>query len=330
MRRIFTWLLVGAVVALALAAGIDALRDRGDSEPALAEAAPAAPTVTRAARAPGMDFAASSLRTAGLSGGLIYADEDCAVHALTFPDLQPGPVGDLAPRAEQVGSSCRLASPGPRGVPYRIGCRRGRVEVTNASGNILARYPGCAPVWGPGNAVGLVRDGGVVKLIGPVAAPEVVRERILLTRSRVERELRSAWRGYRFAVTEFIWLEPRRVAAIVQARKRRETVDLLAVFVGGRLLSVPGYGYDGLTDLRVSPRGSFVTARIVEPGGLAVVDRNGETARPALRHGDAIAWSYDERWIAEATSDGVYVFRADESSPVFVHIPIAARDLMWR
>ena len=114
---------------------------------------------------------------------------------------------------------------------------------------------------------------------------------------------------------------------IVEARKRRETVDLLAVFAGGRLLSVPGYGYDGLTDLRMSPRGSFVTARIVEPGGLAVVNRNGETARPALRHGDAIAWSDDERWIAEATSDGVYVFRADES--VFVNLPIVARDLVW-
>jgi hypothetical protein len=329
VRRILTWLLVGAVVALGVAAGLDALRGGDDPEPAAEAAEPPPPTVIRAASGPGLEAAASTLRAAGLSGGLTYADEDCAVHALTLPDLASIPVGDLSPRPEQVGSSCKLVPPQPRGVPYRIRCRHGRVEVTNASGKILARYEGCAPVWGPGEGFGLVRDGGVVKLAGPVAAPGYAYERVVLSRARVERELRAAWSGYRFAVTEFIWLGGNRLAAVVEARKRRETVELLAVFAHGRLLSMPGYGYDGLTDLRTSPNGSFVTARIVEPGGLAVVDRNGETARPALRHGDAIAWSYDERWIAEATPDGIYVFRADESSPVFVNIPVVARDLTW-
>jgi hypothetical protein len=329
VRRVLTWLVVGTVVVLGIAAGIDALRGGDEPELAAVEAEPSPPTVTRSASGPGMEFAASTLRAAGLSGGLSYADEECAVHALTLPDLASIPAGELSPRAVRAGGSCKLTPPGARGVPYRIRCRHGRVEVTNASGKILARYEGCAPVWGPGEGFGLVRDGGVVKLAGPVAAPGYVHEQVVLSRARVERELRRAWSGYRFAVTEFIWLSANRLAVIVEARKRRETVDLLAVFTRGRLLSMPGYGYDGLTDLRTSPRGSFVTARIVEPGGLAVVDRNGETARPALRHGDAIAWSYDERWIAEATSDGIYVFRADESSPVFVQIPIIARDLVW-
>jgi hypothetical protein len=329
VRRILTWLLVGAVFALGVAAGLDALRGGDDPEPTAAEAEPAPPTETRAASDPGMELAASTLKTAGLSGGLTYADEDCAVHALSLPDLASVPVGDLSPRPEQVGDSCKLTPLNPMGIPYRIRCRHGRVEVTNASGKVLARYEGCAPVWGPGEGVGLVRDGGVVELAGPVAAPELVRERVLLSRAQLERELRGAWSGYRFAVIEFTWLGGNRLAVVVEARKRRETVELLAVFVGGRLLAVPVYGYDGLTDLRTSPRGSFVTARIVEPGGLAVVDRSGETARPALRHGDAIAWSYDERWIAEATADGIYVFRAGESSPVFVNIPVVARDLTW-
>jgi hypothetical protein len=60
------------------------------------------------------------------------------------------------------------------------------------------------------------------------------------------------------------------------------------------------------------------------------VDRDGGYVRLALGTGDALAWSPDEEWIAEATADGIYVYPADEPNPRFIHISIVARDLVWR
>jgi hypothetical protein len=49
-----------------------------------------------------------------------------------------------------------------------------------------------------------------------------------------------------------------------------------------------------------------------------------------MRHGDALAWSPDERWVAQATAGGIFVFRAGEPNPELLHVPILARDLVWR
>ncbi len=333
MRRIATWLLVGAVAALGVAAGVDALGGGEEPERSEAEPQPRARTTTEAEES-GLAEAAVDLREAGVQGGVLtYADEDCAVHSLTLPDLEPHP----APTEHACRFTVSLgdvvsfgrAHPDP-GLFYTAECRNGRVDVLTADGHPLARYRGCAPAWRADGALSLIRAGAIIELSGP-SEPRIVRERVVLSRADVAREVRRAgWTGYRFTVEEIAWLSGKRLAAIVQARRRRETVELLGVFSGSRLVSEPGYGYDGLTGLRPSPTGAFVAARIASPGGLAVVDRDGETARPAIRHGDALTWSPDERWIAEATADVIYVFRADEPSPQFVHIPIVARDLFWR
>jgi hypothetical protein len=95
-------------------------------------------------------------------------------------------------------------------------------------------------------------------------------------------------------------------------------------------VTAPTAAYEDLGALRLSPSGGFVAAQIADPGGVVVVDRDGAPVRPLVRHGSALAWSPDERWIAEATEEGIYVFPADGGTPRVYVLPIVARDLVWR
>src|SRR5207342_3900180 len=47
------------------------------------------PTATAAIQAREADLAVSQLREAGVTGTLTYSDEDCRLHAVTLPDLEP-------------------------------------------------------------------------------------------------------------------------------------------------------------------------------------------------------------------------------------------------
>lgn len=338
MRRIATWLLVGAVVALGVAAGIDALRGEAEPGRATAEAEPDPSTTRSAPVEPTLVDARADLRAAGVSGVLTYADEDCRLHSVTLPDLEPhpGPEGETCTVGSTVGNEFLFGEspPAPYGGPtYR--CRRGWIELLTPDNSILARARGaCQVAWRPNGSPTFLRNGEVMRFAAcPEDSPGTVPircSRAVLTHAYLAREfLRASWIGFEFAVEELQWLSDARFAAIVRARRGRASDDVLAVFEGRRLVFLPGFGYDGLAGLRPSPSGAFVAARIGR-GGLAVVDRDGRPARPAVRTGDALAWSPDERWIAEATSDGIYVFRADERNPAILHVPIVARDLVWR
>lgn len=83
MRRIATWLLIGAVAALGLAAAVDALR--GDDEVVVAERSTS--TISGLAEEP--ELAVRQLREAGVQGVLTYSDDDCRLHAVSLPDLEP-------------------------------------------------------------------------------------------------------------------------------------------------------------------------------------------------------------------------------------------------
>lgn len=86
MRRIATWLLVGAVAALGVAAAVDALR--GDVEP-VREARPPEATTTTPGLTGQAGPAAARLRDARITGVLTYADDDCQLRAVSLPDLEP-------------------------------------------------------------------------------------------------------------------------------------------------------------------------------------------------------------------------------------------------
>jgi hypothetical protein len=87
MRRIATWLLVAAVVALGVVAAYDALR----SEEVVAREPAPAPTTTAAIEALTGQAgpAAARLRDARVAGVLTYSDDDCRLSAVSFPDLEP-------------------------------------------------------------------------------------------------------------------------------------------------------------------------------------------------------------------------------------------------
>ena len=79
-----TWVLVGAVAALGLAAWVDALR--GGEEVARAPA-------PEASAVPGLlertEKTVLALREVGVGGVLTYSDDDCRLHAVSPPALEP-------------------------------------------------------------------------------------------------------------------------------------------------------------------------------------------------------------------------------------------------
>lgn len=324
MRRILTWLLLGAVVALGAAAGIDALRG---GEPKRAERRSATPARAETTTGPASPEAAVAvaLREAGISGILEFSDEDCETHAVSLPDLTARPSG--------VGGACSFADTA-NATDYAVGCNGGRVSIDDPrqAPYALVRAD-CEPAWKPDGRPTLLRDGEVVE---PHPCPDggivpMRCSRELLSGEDLVRELRGAgWRGFRFAVEELLWLSDSRAAAIVRARSRDDRGELLVVFDSRRLVTAPTAAYEDLAALRLSPSRSFVAAQIADPGGIVVVDRDGAPVRPLVRHGSALAWSPDERWIAEATEEGVYVFPADGGTPRVYVLPIVARDLIWR
>ena len=83
MGRTATWLLVAAVAARGVAAAVDALRGEGEH----VVAAPTNGAVPDRAAESGT--AVRQLREAGVIGVLTYSDEDCRLHAVSLPELEP-------------------------------------------------------------------------------------------------------------------------------------------------------------------------------------------------------------------------------------------------
>jgi hypothetical protein len=83
MRRWLTWFVVAGLVALGLAAAVDALQ----GEERVREPEARAPAVPGLADEP--EQAIRQLREAGVSGVLTYADEECRLHAVSLPELEP-------------------------------------------------------------------------------------------------------------------------------------------------------------------------------------------------------------------------------------------------
>ena len=339
MRRILTWLLLWAVVALGAAAGIDALRG---GEPKRAERRSATPARAEATTGPASPEAAVAvaLREAGISGILEFSDEDCETHAVSLPDLTARPSG--------VGGACSFADTA-NATDYAVGCNGGRVSIDDPrqAPYALVRAD-CEPAWKPDGRPTLLRDGEVVE---PHPCPDggivpMRCSRELLSGEDLVRELRGA--GSNATPRMRTPMPPSRSTScrpssgwsrdagrrfgciIVRARSRDDRGELLVVFDSRRLVTAPTAAYEDLAALRLSPSRSFVAAQIADPGGIVVVDRDGAPVRPLVRHGSALAWSPDERWIAEATEEGVYVFPADGGTPRVYVLPIVARDLIWR
>jgi hypothetical protein len=310
MRRLGTALVLAAVLALGIAAAVDALRSGEQAAPA-----PLSP--------PQVDRAelVASLRGAGVSGVLTYSDARCRLRAVTLPDLLPHPAPGI--RACRVpsrsGRMLRFGRPGAD--PQRIvvaRCRRGVVEVGPLGARPFARFRGCAPAWRPDGTLTAVRDGAVV---------ELASSRVLLSRSGLGGAFSQAgWVRLDYTVEEIAWLDSETLVAVVRAGARGP--ELLTVLRKGRLAATPLID-DDLSELRTSPGGRNAAARATGRVRLLALDAQGR--RMALPRGAlGVAWSPDERWTAVATGNGIVLLREGRGRPGVLRLPLAATDLVWR
>ena len=330
MGRTGTWLLVAAVGVLAVAATVDAVRGRGGEQ---ASEPPA--TTTEPARRRGPEgeawrrSAGERLRVRGVRGELLWVDAECRLSALALPAL--------ADVASVRGSACEFTtSPGGTFAANRLvvspngrataSCTGGEVEVRGPA-DALMGFRGCAPAWTPDGRLTLVRDGGLVAVParcvdeGTCARPVLSRADLRRVFGRVPWELREP------VLKEVAWLSEETYAAIVSDRATRQ--DLIAVMRGRSLVTAPPFGYDLLTDLRASPRGTYAAA-LINRRALVFVDNRGRYQASGLRSAHAVTWSPDEQWTAAATDEGIYVYETATRAAELIRLPIIASDLVWR
>jgi hypothetical protein len=334
-----TWLVVAAVAGLGLVATVDAVRDEGDPPPAPPKRQESGPDVSEAER-----VAVMLLRDQAIRGTIAYLDGGCELHTVHLPDLDERP--NLAPAfvvSTPDESSCRLSA--SRGAPFVVGpgvpaprgdlgaqCDDGRVTVATSLGNFVADVPGCAPAWKPDGVLTIIRNGELVEVeveITQTPNDSAVGSEVVLSRADLRNALsRDPWGLKDPVLREAAWLDDDLVAVVARDRGRSDHVFVL--FRGKELVGGPSFPYPRLVDLRVSPYGSYVSARFAGGQGLIMLDERGDLVSLGIRAAHAVAWSPDEIWTALATDDGVFVFPTGERAIQLVRVPIIARDLIWR
>jgi hypothetical protein len=326
MRAKGTWLVVGAVAALAIAAVVDALPGPRESErSATREVQTTAPGVS-----PRLDA----------SGTLYYTDDLCRLRGLRLRDVKPveAPEWDecsfsLSPDGEAVLGEGVVWE--PQGIKRAAGIG-GLVYVVSDPGGWEYRFRGEAPAFRPDGALTFVRDGEVLELTGYCRPRRRVPscERVLLT----SRDLFGKLRGTEAvaAVKETAWLTPTRMIALLAFEKE----DLIAVYEGREFMgTVPGVS-GRFTKISVSPRRQFAAAHVERPSGFVLFDRDARPfvlmevrrdneGRAPFTGGRAIAWSPDDEWTAIARRETVVLFHMGRERPDVVHIELSAHDLAW-
>ena len=309
-------LLAIAVIGAAVFDSLDKSVFKGQARANKQDATPA-----RDVSLPDRDALAERLRNDQASGVLYFVDAGCRLHALELPSLAAVP----APR----GGGCHAivspasAPPGwslwPRNTPLAARCDTHRgVIVSATAGPTLPMIGGCAPAWRPDGSLTYIRHGAIVQF------PRTGRAQVLRSRRQLAAALArqpalqrlGGWHASRVA-----WLGPARFA--VTASNGSRTV--LAVFSGRRIVALQPRVPSRVTELRGSPRGSYVV--LATAGKVRVYDaRRRDLTR--VRHLGAlvsIAWSSDERWRAVAQPGKVQLVGPRGS----VVLRLRARDLAW-
>lgn len=321
MRRGFTVLVVVVVAAIALAAGFDALR--GGSEPAAQTDAPTVST-TAEPEAPGSEPA--------LQGTLYYTDEHCELRAIELPEARPvdAPGWDdcrfvLSPSERRVsGAGSGWDTYSDPNIGRLFESEEGRIQVATNLGPDGEPFRGTAPAWRPDGTVTYFADGAVR------AWPEgdiVLSQRELL---RAVRGVPFRSRPQALSLRDAAWLDEQRLAVIVSTRVRLgEGQDMLGIYEGDRLATWRLHERDRASDLRVSPLGTFVAARIGRDR-FDMLDASGESVDTLGIVGyRAIAWSPDDRWAGVAADGGVFIFQPGVPGRPELELALDAHDLAW-
>jgi hypothetical protein len=340
LRRLASIALTVAIGALVAVAVLDAVvRDDGER---------------RAGGFPGRLELSPRLRSLGISGRLIYTDDECRLRVLALPDLVAGrppenaEVGCLfsaSPGGSRVASFAARWDPGGRLIAR---CRGDVVDFVEDEGaRPHSFFDGCAPAWRPGGSVRFVagdriveaagsltlgRDGELLQVTGCDARDPPPCELVLLSHSDLLRSARrhpnaaDAASEVSVAVQDAVWLSRSRVVvllAITIASGPRE--QLVAIFDGRRLVATRAHFGGGATALEA--RGPLIVAQPDE-----VFRADGTTVHmPSFTAVRATAVSPDARWVAVASRSAVHLVRATRGPGVrVVDLPLRARDLAWR
>lgn len=329
MARRSTWLVVGVLAVIALAAAVDALR--GGGEPSAAPPTTSAGTATT--EAPPAEPAAEQ----GAFGGVLYyTDSACELRAVRLPTLAE----TEAPNWDE----CRfvLSPDGTRASGARSGwdphsdARRGRlfqsdgpaIQVSTNGGPEGEPIRGSAPAWRPTGTLTYAAGGAVREW---PTARVVLSADDLAAAARAHPDVPDSGRARRVAVDDLEWLDDARLASVLTVFLPGAVEHAVAVFEGRRLAWVEFLGARALYDLRASPSGRFLA--VTDGARLLMFDgRRGRVQTPPLNPAQirAVAWSPDERWAALAADASVYVFRPGELQPRLRRLSIDARDLAWR
>jgi hypothetical protein len=317
MRRWTTWLLLGALAALASVAVADAVRGRAETRKV------SAPTIS-VPLIPRNEPAASAM-----SGVLYYSDRvDCRLRGLRLPDLSEVRAPELRSCRFSISPDGRTALSGdaawsPEGGMYAR-ASDGLIELGSPASKQTLRFPGRAPAFRPDGTFTYVRGHEVVAW--STSCPPGARLFTLPEDNATVRCRKTIARFQRDRpILSLAWMSNTRMAVIT---KPSEWV--LTIRKGRLRASTIGFGRP-LTDLHVSPRGSFVAARAEGRGGLLVLGPDGlAAALPSFTSPRALTWSPDERWTAVATENSVFVFRTNTGEAGVRRLPIHAYQVAWR
>lgn len=296
--------IVAVIVAIAVVATVDALRDGGDGQDAPRNATPGAgPPPPRAAK----------LRAAGVTGELYFTVETetgCRLRALTLPDLDDAASIEL--------SWCQFDLSREGNVVAGPPCPGRRFEIWSVT-ELSGGFQGCAPAWKPSGELTFVRDGDVLTLEGDVLLEDVAR----FARNALERGP--------LVVRQMTWLSD--AALVVLISTRLLDASYVIVIEGNRAVSEPIFADARSTIEVLRPEEIFVGG----PFGGQVFDREGNfVSTTGIPFSDvaAVAYSPGGSWFAVARPGSVCIYE-EKDPPPREYFPITclqadAVDLAWR
>ncbi len=329
MRRAATWLVVGAVFALAGVAVVEAfLRD--EEQPPEARTPTRAPSSTAAE-----DDLSGRLAEAGVAGLLYLAgrdEEGCELWIVRLPSA----VLESGFRIP----SCRFAV-SPEGV-IATGSECSGTQLGalwTATGVLLEQFAGCAPAWKPSGELTFVRAGNVMAASRACADSIDECARIVLPAREIRRGLttRPGDPPSRLFVRELAWLDDSRLGVlfrrIVGLGIGDASGDYFDIFQGRRSLGLERGDPTFWADLTVDrPRRRFYLS---DGEGLFELDDRGrfvgELALPSeVAPARSVALSPDGTWVAAANRARVILSQpGDPPEPTFP-LPFEAEELEWR
>lgn len=314
MRPLVTWLLVGALVVIGLAAARDALRSEETTVGGSGAKVFSGPPEIQ-----GRERLVGRLRAIGADGVLYVTDVACRRFVLRLPTLV------WTTKTELAGPDCGFWARPPSDADSGLAARQvnaDTIEVT--SGGWSHGFRGTSPAFRPDGILTFVRDGRLREWTGrcPPGADKVVFQG-LHDVGRCDRPVPGA----PHAVREVAWLGVRDYAVITGP----DAATSLEIVRGGRTERLFNSVGARMGALEASPEGRYVVVRL--DGALTLFRTDGSPAlRPLPARNElvrSVAWSRDERLAALATESAVAIFPSDAAKQA-VRIPIAAAAVQWR